>query len=70
MKIDDKNKFSYSENEEFEDLSEFDIAEETEQLSRVEEEVREVAAYKQPVQEDVPEEVYEEEVYEEPAAEV
>lgn len=70
MKIDDKNKFSYSENEEFEDLSEFDIAEETEQPSRVEEEVREVAAYNQPVQDDVPEEVYEEEVYEEPAAEV
>ncbi len=60
MKIDDKNKFSYSENEEFEDLSEFDIEEEAEEFVPANDVVNEVAAYEEPVQEE-----YEE--YEEPA---
>lgn len=68
MKLDDKNKFSYSENEEFEDLSEFDI-DEAEEVADANEVVREVAAYEEPAQEEAyeeqPEEVYEE--YEEPA---
>lgn len=58
MKIDDKNKFSYSENEEFEDLSEFDIEEE--EFVPANDVVNEAAAYEEPVQEE-----YEE--YEEPA---
>lgn len=60
MKIDDKNKFSYSENEEFEDLSEFDIEEEAEEFVPANDVVNEAAAYEEPVQEE-----YEE--YEEPA---
>lgn len=60
MKIDDKNKFSYSENEEFEDLSEFDIEEEAEEFVPANDVVNEVAAYEEPAQEE-----YEE--YEEPA---
>ena len=69
MKIDDKNKFSYSENEEFEDLSEFDIDEELDQPVPAKEVVREVAAYEEPAEEDVYEEQAEEtyEGYEEPA---
>lgn len=60
MKIDDKNKFSYSENEEFEDLSEFDIEEEAEEFVPANDVVNEAAAYEEPAQEE-----YEE--YEEPA---
>lgn len=65
MKIDDKNKFSYSENEEFEDLSEFDIDEELDQPAPAPEVVREVAAYEEPANEDVYEEEQAEETYEE-----
>lgn len=75
MKIDDKNNFSYSENEEFEDLSEFDIKEEVEEVAPAVEVVREVAAHEEPVYEETqesveeyeeqPEEEYEEVVEEE-----
>lgn len=68
MKIDDKNKFSYSENEEFEDLSEFDIEEETEEVVPAREVVREVAAYEEPAyEEESAEEDAEETAYAEPA---
>ena len=61
MKIDGKNKFSYNENEEFEDLSEFDIEEEQEVAPT--EVVREQTA-QQPVYEEEPAaEAYEEETY-------
>lgn len=71
MKIDDKNKFSYSENEEFEDLSEFDIEEEQEVApTQVVRETEANNAYEQaPAQEyeepaaEAYEEVYEEEPY-------
>lgn len=70
MKIDGKNKFSYSENEEFEDLSEFDIEEEREVAPT--EVVRETEARETPVYEEAPAQEYEEpaaeeygEVYEE-----
>lgn len=62
MKIDGKNKFSYNENEEFEDLSEFDIEEEQEVAPT--EVVREQTA-QQPVYEEAQTQEYEEE----PAAE-
>lgn len=68
MKIDDKNKFSYSENEEFEDLSEFDIEEEAEEVVPAREVVREVAAYEEPAyEEESAEEYAEETAYAEPA---
>lgn len=68
MKIDDKNKFSYSENEEFEDLSEFDIEEEAEEVVPAREVVREVAAYEEPAyEEESAEEDAEETAYAEPA---
>lgn len=68
MKIDDKNKFSYSENEEFEDLSEFDIEEEAEEVVPAREVVREVAAYEEPAyEEESAEEDAQETAYAEPA---
>lgn len=66
MKIDDKNKFSYSENEEFEDLSEFDIEEEAEEVVPAPQVVREVAAYEEPAEQQYEEQQYEEPAYEEP----
>ena len=51
MKIDDKNRFSFNENEEFEDLSEFDIEENEEPVLAQENVVRNVA-YSQPVKDD------------------
>lgn len=66
MKIDDKNKFSYSENEEFEDLSEFDIEGEAEEVVPAPQVVREVAAYQEPAEQQYEEQEYEEPVYEEP----
>ena len=62
MKIDGKNKFSYSENEEFEDLSEFDIEEDEVAPAEV---APAVEAEKTPVYEEMPTPEYEEE----PAAE-
>lgn len=66
MKIDDKSKFLYSEDEELEDLSEFDLDEEIEKPAPAKEVVREVAAYEEPAQE-VEETAEEYEVYEEEA---
>ncbi len=66
MKIDDKNKFSYSENEEFEDLSEFDIEEKAEEVVPAPQVVREVAAYEEPAEQQYEEQRYEEPAYEEP----
>lgn len=66
MKIDDKSKFLYSEDEELEDLSEFDLDEEIEKPATAKEVVREVAAYEEPAQE-VEETAEEYEVYEEEA---
>ena len=48
MKIDDKNKFSYSENEEFDNLSEFDIEHEAQQVVPARHVVRELPAYEKP----------------------
>lgn len=62
MKIDGKNKFSYNENEEFEDLSEFDIAEEQEVAPT---EVVSAQTAQSPVYEEAPAQEYEQE----PAAE-
>lgn len=66
MKIDDKSKFLYSEDEELEDLSEFDLDEEIEKPAPAKEVVREVTAYEEPAQE-VEETAEEYEVYEEEA---